>query len=115
MPTNSDEPSRMQQIAQEIKQHYVDNPTHGVGCSCIDKYGPELRREFSITPYWLHEEDEATMKAGHTMAGILYRVASNLYQFQRSKCTCPDDPYGVLPPAPDCLICFPQPIDEIEE
>lgn len=36
-------PRAIQDIADDIKKHYEENPTHGVGCSCLDKYVREMR------------------------------------------------------------------------
>ena len=96
--------SRMQEIAQEIKQHYEENPGHGIGCVCLDKYISELKREFRITEFWLHEEGGATEKAGRAMSGVLHSVWQNIYHYQRSKCTCPDDFYAEMTRTNDCPI-----------
>ena len=36
-------PRTVQEIADEIKQHYADNPRHGVGCSDCDGAARDLR------------------------------------------------------------------------
>lgn len=98
------EKSRMKEIAEEIVQHYKDNPSHGVGCTHMDNFSRELRSEFQVTPYWLHEESPEVEKGGRALTAILFRISADMYHYQKSKCTCPEDLYGVLPPASDCVL-----------
>ncbi len=32
-------------ILQDVDDHYRDNPTHGMGCACVDQYVAEVRRQ----------------------------------------------------------------------
>lgn len=37
-----------QEVVEEIYQHVKDNPSHGVGCVCMDEYICKIRAMFTI-------------------------------------------------------------------
>lgn len=48
-----------EEILDGIKQHTEENPTHGVGCACLDKYAGELRRILREKGFYNYESDES--------------------------------------------------------
>lgn len=46
------------EIAADIAKHRKENPTHGVGCACMDKYAQEIKAQLLTVMPWMYRHGE---------------------------------------------------------
>lgn len=66
-------------ILEDIVQHGIDNPKHGIDCVCMDQYSYELKRHVSKALPVAEERDwESTYDARFRIQHVLRRVGNVL-------------------------------------
>lgn len=60
----------LSEILKEIHKHYLDNPKHGIGCACLDKYQREISHQLQLS-----SEDRTEWKASAAMSSLLRRAS----------------------------------------
>ena len=43
-PVEAENPDSIQSIKKAVEAHYTENPTHGVGCACLDRLIGPVRK-----------------------------------------------------------------------
>lgn len=43
-PVEAENPDSIQSIKKAVADHYTENPTHGVGCACLDRLIGPVRK-----------------------------------------------------------------------
>ena len=74
-------------ILQDVDDHYRDNPTHGMGCACVDQYVAEVRRQLMAMDCGSTEAGARNYKTGFdwfsTMATMIMRSNNHRYDGPR--------------------------------
>lgn len=75
----------IEEVRDEIIQHFKDNPTHGYNCACLDEQLRKVKQAMRVSEYWGHEEDAATDKAMNAVEYVFYSAAKGVHRWQKSK------------------------------
>jgi hypothetical protein len=67
---------RLYEILEDAVGHYALNPSHGVGCSCLDKYVRELKQHICrVVPRDIEDVESARIDSSTVVRVLLYRLA----------------------------------------